>query len=341
MTENQDLSTQQAGVFRAPLPPLPDHPLVSILVPTYNEQAFIEETILSMLGQDYGAIELIVADGASTDGTQDILRKYGDDQGLRWISERDSGPISALNKCLRMAHGHLVGIQLANDTYMPGAIREMVAQFAADPRLALVGGWIQYVDAQSVAINRKRTFRNDMFDYSVDDIVTFRGPPPPVQSSLLRRDLILSIGGIDTGSELEIDSFWLHYMLEAARMGARSRALPRIWANIRVHPGQKGTIPQYSGLKFLRARNLGCKRIANLYRDFLTPKQARTLRRVGYYFELKARVVNAHQLLPAIPTALGYVRFGGGPHIAKYLLKTLGRGIRRVIRPWKSTGRIV
>ncbi len=189
------LGASPRGETAAHPAPLPARPFVSILIPSYNEASYIEETIRSVLLQDYPFIELIVADGASTDGTQNILRRYENDHRFQWLSEPDNGPLSALDKCLRMARGQLTGIQLANDTYTPGAIREMVEQFQIYPNLALVGGWIQHIDEHSVAISRERTFRDDVLQYSVDDIVAFRGPLPPVQTSLLRRDLVLSIGG--------------------------------------------------------------------------------------------------------------------------------------------------
>ncbi len=74
-------------------------PLVSIITPSYNQGQYIEETIKSVLSQDYPNIEYIVMDGGSTDNTLNILRKYSN--RIKWISEPDKGQSDAINKDLR------------------------------------------------------------------------------------------------------------------------------------------------------------------------------------------------------------------------------------------------
>src|SRR5271155_5634312 len=74
----------------------PDSPLVSIVTPCFNAAKFIEETIQSVLAQDYPRIEYIVMDAGSTDGTVDILKRY--DQRVKWISQPDRGAADAINR---------------------------------------------------------------------------------------------------------------------------------------------------------------------------------------------------------------------------------------------------
>ena len=95
-------------------------PLVTIVTPSYNQGRFIEETILSVLNQDYPSIEYIVMDGGSTDQTLDILRKYTG--RLTWYSEKDKGQSDAINKGLRLAKGEILAYLNSDDTYLPGAI---------------------------------------------------------------------------------------------------------------------------------------------------------------------------------------------------------------------------
>ncbi|MBI4283683.1 MAG: glycosyltransferase, partial [Chloroflexi bacterium] len=134
----------------APLPLLPRKPLVSIITSNLNHGAYLEDTILSVLEQDYDPIELIIVDGASKDNSLDILHKYGRDRRVRWSSEPDQGHIQALNKGLKLATGDIIGFQHSSDTYQPGAIKEAVQEFASDPFLAFVGGSIQITDARGL-----------------------------------------------------------------------------------------------------------------------------------------------------------------------------------------------
>lgn len=74
---------------------------ISIITVSYNAAATIEQTILSVIRQDYPNIEYIVIDGGSTDGTVDMIRKY-EDQIAYWVSEPDAGIYDAMNKGIRL-----------------------------------------------------------------------------------------------------------------------------------------------------------------------------------------------------------------------------------------------
>ncbi|PYQ41129.1 MAG: hypothetical protein DMF77_16720 [Acidobacteria bacterium] len=113
-------------------------PLVSIVTPSYNQGRFIEETIQSVLAQDYPNLEYIVVDGGSTDETLDILRRYGG--RLKWISEPDRGQSEAINKGFRMARGEIVAWLNSDDTYLAGAVGKAVGYLRTHPAVAMVYG---------------------------------------------------------------------------------------------------------------------------------------------------------------------------------------------------------
>ena len=120
-------------------------PLVSIVTPSLNQGRFIEETVKSVLGQDYSPIEYLVVDGGSTDETLAILRRY--DGALRWVSEPDSGQAAAVNKGFRATSGQILGWLNSDDVYEPSAVSTAVAYLLEHPEAAMVYGDASHIDA--------------------------------------------------------------------------------------------------------------------------------------------------------------------------------------------------
>lgn len=96
-------------------------PKISIITPSYNQGHFIEETIISVIGQGYPNLEYIVMDGGSTDNTVDILKKY-DDQITYWQSEKDKGQSDAINQGFRKATGDILMWLNSDDMLLPGTL---------------------------------------------------------------------------------------------------------------------------------------------------------------------------------------------------------------------------
>ena len=87
--------------------PVIQFPRISIITPSYNQGGYIEDTILSVINQDYPNLEYIIIDGGSTDNTVDIIQKYSDRIDY-WISEKDTGQSNAINKGFRKATGDII-----------------------------------------------------------------------------------------------------------------------------------------------------------------------------------------------------------------------------------------
>ena len=127
---------------------------ISIVMPSYQQEKYLPAAIDSVLSQEADGfdIELIVADGGSSDNSRKILESYG--PRIRWTSERDEGQSDALNKALRQSTGDIIGWLNSDDLYMPGCLKTVAAVFAAEPDTKWLYGKANIVDAGGSEIRR-------------------------------------------------------------------------------------------------------------------------------------------------------------------------------------------
>ena len=116
-----------------------DWPKISIVTPSYNQGQFIEETILSILNQNYPNLEYIIIDGGSTDNTVEIIKKY-EDRITYWVSEPDKGQSHAINKGFEKATGEIFAYLNSDDCYYPEILKKIVSQFYGTNKPTLVYG---------------------------------------------------------------------------------------------------------------------------------------------------------------------------------------------------------
>lgn len=205
-------------------------PLVSIVVPSFNQGRFLGETIESILAQDHRPLELLVVDGASTDGTVELLRELGPrTPELRWWSEPDDGPATAVNRGLVRARGTIVAIQSSDDLYRPGAIAEAVAALEADPALGLVCGDAEIIGATGTV----ETLAPQRLPVTIERVLA-RSTVVHQSSTFFRMDLARRLGGWDGAYFCCDTEFWLRLL--AVAPGLR---VPRVWSAWRKHDEQR------------------------------------------------------------------------------------------------------
>ena len=206
---------------------MPDHPLVSIVTPSYNQVRFLEAALCSVLVQDYPNMEYLVVDGASNDGSVEIIRRYADRLAW-WVSEKDSGQSEAINKGFHRARGEFVGWLNSDDIYLPGAVSAAIKVFQSHPEAGLVYGDAQAIDADGKPFNLMRARQ-----YTLADLMAFNIICQP--AAFMRRSVLEEAGYLNPAYQLLMDN--LLWMCMARK--APIVYIPQTWAAARYHDQAK------------------------------------------------------------------------------------------------------
>jgi glycosyltransferase involved in cell wall biosynthesis len=212
-------------------------PLVSIVTPSYNQAPYLEETIQSVLSQDYPRIEYIIVDGGSTDGSLEIIQRYVEDASHRlrfgwWVSERDQGQTDAINKGFAHARGDILAWINSDDTYLPHAVSEAVEYLQTRAEVGMVYGDANLIDEAGNVIGQFPARQTDYRRLRQGYVHI------PQQASFFRADLWRLVGPLDPTFYFAMDyDLWVRL----ARLSSL-RYTPRLWANFRLHGTGKSVI---------------------------------------------------------------------------------------------------
>lgn len=129
-------------------------PRISIVIPSYNQSEFIEKTIISVINQNYPNLQLLIIDGASTDNTVDVIKKYSNKIDY-WISEKDSGQCYAINKGFKKIDGEIYSWLGSDDLLEPGSLIKVAELYLKNPSIGIIAGRCKKIDKEGNLISEK------------------------------------------------------------------------------------------------------------------------------------------------------------------------------------------
>jgi glycosyltransferase involved in cell wall biosynthesis len=223
-------------------------PMLSVVTPAFNMARYLPQTLDSVAALATPH-EHIVVDGASDDGTVELLRSR-DDPNLKWTSEPDRGQTEAVNKGLERSRGELIGWLNGDDAYVPGAVDRAVAHLEHHPETMAICGAISYVD-ESGAVFRTLTpprFRWRRYLYL--------GSFLPTPTVIFRRRLLARAPSLNEAYKDAADyDFYLRLL-----RGAPVDLIDEPLVNFRYHPSSKSTADVWTQLDEAQSIRLGWAR---------------------------------------------------------------------------------
>ena len=225
-------------------------PRIAIVTPSYNQRKYLEATVASVLGQNYPALSYHVQDGASQDGTVDLLNAYGEQ--VSWRSEPDSGQASAINAGFKIAavDCDIMAYLNSDDTLLPDSLSYIAHIFQTRPDVDIVYGHRIFIDSDGSEIGRA------VFPPHDANALLYVGYVPQ-ETMFWRRRVWDRIGPIDETFRFALD--W-DFMLRAQQAGFKMMRVPRFLGCFRIHTEQKTSAMIDVGqeeMQLLRRRYLG------------------------------------------------------------------------------------
>ena len=205
-----------------------EFPKVSIVMPSYNQAKFLEETMLSVLDQDYPNIEYIIIDGGSDDGSKEIIENFADRLAY-WQSQKDKGQTDAINQGFTKASGEILAWLNSDDILYPGAVSAAVRQLKAHSEVGMVYANCHWIDAEGKVIGDFPAAQTDLKKLRRGYVHI------PQQTAFFRTDLWRKVGPLDDSFYFAMDyDLWTRLASHVPLLYVQE-----LWAAFRLHEGAK------------------------------------------------------------------------------------------------------
>lgn len=252
---------------------------ISIVTVSFNQDQFLERTILSVLAQDYPELEYIIVDPGSTDGSRAIIERYRS-QVAKVIYRPDHGAAEGLNNGFSEATGDIFGFLNSDDLLLPGSLSSAMSFFAAHPDVDIVNGHSNLIGPDDTFLRRLYADRMSIKRHLYGNVILLQ------PSTFFRRDIFEKVGGFNINNKTIWDG---ELFLDMANAGGNFSLVDEFWSAYRVHA------QSITGSRKLEQRMLDTR--TEIFSRFMGRKPRKYDRLIALYYRVYRYISNPRDLI--------------------------------------------
>jgi alpha-1,3-rhamnosyltransferase len=196
-------------------------PLVTIVIPSFNHESYIEDCVKSVCNQSYSPLQVIVIDDGSSDGSPEILSNLKASYDFELIVQKNMGLATTLNTALSLAKGEYFCMMGSDDIMLPNKTATQLDYMRRNNDVAVCGGNVEYIDEEGIRLPRhEKKLAERKLDF--EDLFTNKKPAIAAPTSMFMTSILKDLNGFDASSRLEDFPLWLKMTNTGYKMGAVS-----------------------------------------------------------------------------------------------------------------------